>query len=116
MTIKEIFAVTGSDYEDVIKRFGSEALVRKFVLKFTDDPSFGDLKEALHDGRTNDAFRAAHTLKGICINLGFSALYRPTADLTEILRGGTLDGSEELFDAVSAEYTGLISAISEIDE
>ncbi len=30
-----------------------------------------------------DAFRAAHTLKGVCLNLGFSDLYHTSYDITE---------------------------------
>jgi len=41
-----------------------------------------------------EAFRAAHTLKGVCQNLGFTNLYQPTCDLTEVLRTGTLEGTK----------------------
>ena len=46
-----------------------------------------------------EAFRAAHTLKGVCQNLGFTNLYQPTYDLTEVLRTGTLEGTKELLTA-----------------
>lgn len=115
MTVEHMYEITGSDYNDVVRRLGGEALVRRFVLKFINDPSFAELKSALADGRIDDAFRAAHTLKGVAINLGFTALYKPSAELTEILRSGTFDGTEELFSSVSEEYTSLISAISELD-
>ena len=38
---------------------------------------------------------AAHTLKGVCQNLGFTNLYQPTYELTEVLRAGTPEGSKE---------------------
>lgn len=58
-----------------------------------------------------EAFRAAHTLKGVCQNLGFTNLYQPTYDLTEVLRTGTLEGTKELFDSVACQYKITINAI-----
>lgn len=34
MTTKECFDAMGADYEGVLERFSSEALVKKFALKF----------------------------------------------------------------------------------
>ncbi len=38
--------------------------IKKFVLKFLDDNSYANLKEAIAAGNVEEAFRAAHTLKG----------------------------------------------------
>ena len=59
------------------------------------------------------AFCAAHTLKGICLNLGFDNLYKPSSELTELLRAGTLDGSEELMKQVEDQYAVTINALHE---
>ena len=40
MTIKECYEKVGSDYDGVLKRLGSEALVKRFAVKFLNDPSF----------------------------------------------------------------------------
>ena len=37
-----------------------------------------------------EAFRAVHTLKGICLNLGFDTLYKASFELTEKLRDDIL--------------------------
>ena len=42
MTIKECYEKVGSDYDGVLKRLGSEALVKRFAVKFLNDPSFQD--------------------------------------------------------------------------
>lgn len=34
MTIKEFYAQIGEDDQDVVKRLGSEALIRRLILKF----------------------------------------------------------------------------------
>ena len=100
MTVRESYENIGSNFEEVLRRLGSEALVKRFALKFLNDTSFQDLKDALvkKDGET--AFRAAHTLKGVCLNLGFDRLYEVSAELTEKLRGRDTSGTEELFNMV----------------
>ena len=97
MKLKEFYREIGSSYADVTARLGNEEFVRYFVLLFKDDKSFEELKESLKKGLAEDAFRAAHTLKGVAANLGFSALYENAAEITEALRGGDLNAAAELF-------------------
>lgn len=47
MTLQEFYTRIGGNYDDTLRRIPSEALVRKFVLKYPNDPSFGQLKDAL---------------------------------------------------------------------
>ena len=47
MTVKECYEQMGSDYEGVLGRMGSEAMIKRFALKFLQDPSFNNLKENL---------------------------------------------------------------------
>lgn len=70
MTIKECYEQIGADYEDVRSRLRSDLLIRKFFLKFPDDKSFGQLKEALKSGDREGAFRGVHTLKGVAAESG----------------------------------------------
>ena len=67
MTIKECYEKVGSDYDGVLKRLGSEALVKRFAVKFLNDPSFQELTDGLAAQDGEKAFRAAHTLKEMCI-------------------------------------------------
>ena len=46
-----------------------------------------------------------------CQNLGFTNLYQPAYELTEVLRAGTLEGSKEWFDRVTEQYNITINAI-----
>lgn len=115
MTTKECFDAMGADYEGVLERFSSEALVKKFALKFLDDNSYSNLEDALADGNVENAFRAAHTLKGVCLNLGFDNLYKVSSDITEILRVGKLTGTKEAFENVKEQYNITVNAIKAID-
>lgn len=114
MTVRESYEKIGSNFDEVLRRLGSEALVKRFALKFLNDTSFQDLKDALvkKDGET--AFRAAHTLKGVCLNLGFDNLYPSSKDLTELLRAGSMDGYEDLFAEVEKEYNRTCEALRKV--
>ena len=76
MTLREFYEVTGGDYGDVMGRFVTEERVLRFVRKFPADGSFAALKSSLADGNAQEAFRAAHTIKGVCQNLSFSTPLR----------------------------------------
>ena len=114
MTIKECYEQTGSDYESILKRFGSESMIRRFALKFLKDGTFAELKKALAEGDGETAFRAAHPLKGVCLNLGFDNLYPSSKDLTELLRAGSMDGYEDLFAEVEKEYNRTCEALRKV--
>lgn len=115
MTLKECYDETGSPYEESVARLGNEAMLKRFVLKFLNDPSFGELEKALAEKDGETAFRAAHTLKGICMNLGFIELYKVSAELTEALRDKDTEGKEDMFSAVKIQYDRLTAAIKNLD-
>lgn len=112
MTIKECYEQIGADYEDVRSRLRSDLLVHKFFLKFPDDKSFGQLKEALKSGDREGDFRGAHTLKGVAQNLGFVPLYEAADRLTEDLRpegkGAALEEVNDAFAVVNEAYEKII--------
>ena len=115
MTVRECYEELGSDYEGVLGRLRSEVLIKKFAKKFLDDGSFRSLKDNLAQKNGEEAFRAAHTLKGVCQNLGFDNLFAPSQELTEKLRGATtIEGTDELFAAVEKEYDRTCEALRKI--
>ncbi len=116
MSLKECYDKMGADYEDVLSRLRSEMLVRKFALKFLEDDSYAKLKESMETGNVSEAFRGAHTLKGVAQNLGFGPLYRAAAEVTEVLRptdtgSGDMEKAARLMPAVEKEYARTIEAI-----
>ncbi len=116
MTIRECYAALGGDYDEVLGRLRSERLVQKFVLKFPQDGSYELLLTSLAAGNKEEAFRAAHTIKGMCQNLGFTALAATSSVLTEALRGGDLAGGEALLPPVKADYERTVAAIAAFKE
>ena len=47
MTMQECYEAIGGNYEAVLGRLHSEALIRRFALKFLEDQSYIQLKQAL---------------------------------------------------------------------
>ena len=111
MTLQECYAAMGGNYDDVMGRLRSERLVQKFVLKFLDDGSYELLCGSFASGNWEEAFRAAHTIKGMCQNLSFTTLGESSSELTEALRGGKQPGADELLERVKADYQTTAEAI-----
>lgn len=116
MTLKECYAALDGDYEEAMGRLRSERLVQKFVLKFLDDGSFDLLCRSMEAGDQPEAFRAAHTIKGVCQNLSFTMLGRSSSALSEALRGGYTPEADALAEQVKAEYQQTAQAIRAFQE
>ena len=115
MTLEECYAQMGANYNDVLKRFYKPEMIRRFVKLFPADTSFQQLEDAMAAKDVKEAFRAAHTLKGVCLNLGFDNLSPSAVALTEILRAGTFEGAAEQLALVEKEYARTMDAIRGLD-
>ena len=116
MTLKECYERLGGDYADVASRLPSEKFILKFVLKFLDDGSYAMLLNALETGNGEEAFRAAHTIKGMCANLGFTKLGESSSALTEFLRPGLSGDYSALLEQVCRDYEQTCQAIRAMQE
>lgn len=116
MNLKECYVQMGSDYEEVFKRLKSNELIQKYALKFLDDQNFKKLSQSLKSNNVNEAFLAAHTLKGICANLGFSALFNSTSEITEMLRSGDISGALLYFKTVESDYSLTVESLKTLEK
>lgn len=113
----EFYRRIGTDGAQVTARLGGEAMTSRFIQRFASDGSYNALMAALDAGQGQEAFRAAHTLKGVAANLGFERLWAAASALTEQLRGGTVTGeTAALADAVSAQYAQVTAGIAELED
>ena len=94
MTVKECYEAMGADYAGVVSRLRTDERVQKFLLKVLNDKSFDLLCTSLKERNMDEAFRAAHTLKGVCQNLSLDRLYESSNALAERLRGGQEYGED----------------------
>ena len=72
------------------------------------------IKDGIETQDAELAFRGAHTLKGVCMNLGFQTLYEVSRELTEILRGRELVGYEEALEKVEVEWRDSETGVSKV--
>lgn len=68
------------------------------------DNSYDTFVQALEEGDAEEAFRAIHTLKGVCLNLSFDALYGISSEIIEDLREGNLEKGKEALEELTACY------------
>ena len=114
MTIQECYKKMGADYQEVLGRLYNEAMICKFVRMFLQDDSFQILEEALRRGDVKEVFRGAHTLKGVCANLGFEQLRQSASELTETLRPETAEipsNAEAQLEQVRLDYQHTVDTI-----
>lgn len=116
MTLTAFYETIGSDYSTVLHRMGgSERMVDKFVKKFPNDKAANELFESFNNKDYETAFRMAHTLKGVCMNLGFDKLQHSSSELTEALRGQVSDNAEALLADVRRDYDEVMRLLKELD-
>ena len=116
MTVKECYETMGADYDGVVSRLRTDERVRKFLLKVLNDKSYELLCTSLKERNMNEAFRAAHTLKGVCQNLSLDRLYVSSNEMAERLRGGREYGDdiEPMLERVEEDYMLTISCIQQL--
>ena len=104
MTLEECYESFKGDYEEVVNRLCSRKFVEKFLVKFLADKSYEDLHRYLDEENYEEAFRAAHTLKGVC------------QKVTEALRGGKNEVTPEMLQRLDADYENVVHAIQEYQQ
>ena len=114
MTIQDCYRKIGGDFAQLERRLPSAGLIKKFITKFLADDSYANLSVAMQAGNREEAFRAAHTLKGVSANLCLGKLLDSASRLTEVLRpesDAIPDGAVALFAEVSRDYQLTTDAI-----
>lgn len=116
MTIKECYDAMGADYSEVERRLRKEERIKKFLCKVPEDESYMLLYESLEQRNMDEAFGAAHTMKGICQNLALTELGHSAAALSERLRDRReyAEDVEELFAQVQKDYARAVECIRQL--
>lgn len=119
MTLRECYNSFDADYDKALARMsGREAMLAKFVKKFLNDPTYPSLISSYESGDMETAFRMAHTLKGVCLNLGIDKLQASSSELTEALRNreNIAPNADELLNQVKSDYEKTVNAINALDD
>ena len=94
---QELLVQNGFDVEGAMKRFmNNEALYLKCLKKMLNDNNIKELRTAYDNGDSENAFKAAHSIKGFVSNLGIETLHQQIHPMVEMLREGGLPAAGEL--------------------
>lgn len=111
---KDILIEHGIDYDDGVNRLmGNSMIFEKCLLKFPNDESYAKLKAELATGNCSEAFKYAHTLKGIAGNLSMKRLCASANECCEALRAGNIKDAIPLFTIVENDYNEVLAALQE---
>ena len=116
MTIEQCYQQFGGDYAGVSSRLRRPETLKRLLLLFLQDTNMDDFLKAKAENRESDAFRAVHTLKGLALNMGFTALAKESSDLTELFRNGIMEGREPLTARTREEYKKVVDALRQLDQ
>ncbi|MEG0894898.1 MAG: hypothetical protein RSE07_06095 [Oscillospiraceae bacterium] len=104
MNIEEL-KKAGINYEDGIKRFAYKAeIYNKYLINFFDDPTFFQLGDYLKEQNYIEAFKCAHTLKGVSGNLSMDDFYQCVCILVEALRNNQTDNINQIYNNLLIIY------------
>ncbi len=105
----------GVNVEETLRRFmNNEMLMIKFLRKFVDDENMNKLRVLIADKNYQGVLPVAHTLKGVCGNLGFVKLYELFSRMCQDCRNDQYKDMDELFSQIEADYVKVIAAIKKI--
>ena len=102
----------GVDLDRVMKRFlGKEDMYLKFLKRFLEDESFSNMERYLEQNNVEEAFKAAHTLKGVVTNLGLESIMCSVLPITEKLRAGSLEEGKNMMEQLKKEYEMVVNIL-----
>lgn len=107
----------GVDFGPTLERFvDNEALYLKCIRTFVLNHDYSDMINAIEAGDASAAFDAAHALKGVTGNLGFTYLYEEIKVITEVFRAKSMDFNPENLERIKSEYKKAIDTILSVTD
>lgn len=117
MNAKQINALLlrDTDYQGAINRLcGDEKLYLMCLEDFLNDPTMAEIGTAIDQEKWDDAFTAAHALKGLAGNLGFIPLMHATGQLVVLIRGGRISELSEALNDLLSCYRDITDGIKDV--
>ena len=116
MTLQEFAAVTGMDLDGTKARFANmESMVKKFLRKLPNDPSFKELSEAIERDDYPAIEHAAHTLKGVVGNFGFDELFDVNQKIVDAVRSQHYENIRMYFQRDKELYENIVAVLQQLE-
>ena len=114
MTPEEFYNEIGGDYSEVIRRIPLPNKIPRFIKMFLEDKNYQELKVAIEDENVDNAFKAAHNLKGVSANLALKNLSEQASAITEALRNGDMAEAKKIMPSVTESYEKINTLAGEL--
>ena len=103
-----------TDVQGAVRRLsGNEQLYISCLVMFLNDPTMMELNKTVAGGLWDEAFTAAHALKGLAGNLGFVPLMHSIGQLVVLIRGGRIKEIGDCMAQINSNYRDITDAIRE---
>lgn len=111
--LRQQFIDAGVDVDSGLERFmGNKDLLLRFLRKFPGDDNYHNIVSGLESGDYETAFRAAHTLKGLCGNLSLMKLQAVVSEETELLRAEKWEEAKAFLPQVTEVYENTLEKLT----
>ena len=121
MTIQELYAKIGGNYDQAVRIMKSERLIDKYVRKLKSSGVGEKLAEAGESMDAGKLFESAHAMKGVCSNLGLDGLAGAADEITEEFRPGNPrklsdEAVKEKLRDIADRYRAAVEGIRQYEE
>lgn len=121
MTIEELYAMMGGNYEHAKQILKMDKLIDRYVRKLKNSGVDEKLAAAVETMDAEKIFESAHAMKGVCANLGLDSLAEKAEIITEEFRPGSVrsKSDEEIQTVIQQtleQYRTSISCIEKYEQ
>lgn len=121
MTIEELYAMMGGNYEHAKQILKMDKLIDRYVRKLKNSGVDEKLAAAVETMDAEKLFESAHAMKGVCANLGLDSLAEKAEIITEEFRPGSVrsKSDEEIQTVIQQtleQYRTSISCIEKYEQ
>lgn len=110
--LKEKLSKYGIDYEDALDRVdGDEDFYKTLAMKYLTNENYVSLVAAMEVKDYDEAYKAAHALKGISGNLSFNDLFKVASEMSAALYQGEYQAAEKMLPQVTKYHKEVLEGL-----
>ena len=120
MTLQELYAAIGGDYDQAVRVLRIEKLIDKHIRRLPTNGVVDGLLDAGGSMDPTELFEKSHAMKGVCANLGLVKLSAAASEISEEYRPGNQRqfSDEEIkakLEAIRSDYMVIVEKIREYE-
>ena len=120
MTLQELYAAIGGDYDQAVRVLRIEKLIDKHIRRLPTNGVVDGLLDAGGSMDPTELFEKSHAMKGVCANLGLVKLSAAASEISEEYRPGNQRqfSDEEIkakLEAIRSDYAVVVEKIRQYE-